>query len=73
MGPKWAFRARLSFGVIDSLFMRAANDSIRHHDRFGPVIPDELSDLTSNGRIGPNVTLFDKPTFQVGRLGALYV
>jgi hypothetical protein len=31
--PEWALRARLSFGVVDPLLMRAAYDSVgRHQD-----------------------------------------
>ncbi len=69
--PERALRADLSFGVVDPLLMRAAYDPIRHDYRFGSMIPHELEDLATNGRICPNVALLGEPTFQGDRLGVL--
>ena len=53
--------------------MWAADDTIRHNDRFSSMILDEPEDLGSNGRICPNVILFGEPALQCGRLGILSV
>ena len=69
--PERALRADLSFGVIDTLLMWAAYDSIRHDDRYGAMIPHEPEDVATNDRICPNVALLGEPTFQGDRLGVL--
>lgn len=53
--------------------MRAAYDSIRHHDRLGPMSLHESQDLRSNGAIYPSVTLLDEPALQCRRLGTLRI
>jgi hypothetical protein len=49
--PKWALRAWLSFRIIDPFLMRAAYDSVRHHDRFGCMIAHKPENAASNGGI----------------------
>jgi len=69
--PEGALRAGLSLGVIDTLLMWAAYDSIRHDDRYGAMIPHEPEDVATNDRICPNVALLGEPTFPGDRLGVL--
>jgi hypothetical protein len=69
--PERALRANQSFGVIDTLLIWAAYDSIRHDDRYGAMIPHEPEDVATNDRICPNVVLLGEPTFQGDRLGVL--
>src|SRR6516225_5351685 len=71
--PEGALRARLCFGVVDPLLMRAAYDSVGHHDRLGAMIPHELQDLACNSRICPDVALLGEPTLQCTGLGPLCV
>src|SRR3954447_19551159 len=42
MGPEWAMRAYGPFRIIGSLFMRAADDAVRHHDRFDSLNPEQV-------------------------------
>jgi len=42
MRPEWALRAYGPFRIIGSLFMRAADDAVRHHDRFDSVKPEQV-------------------------------
>ncbi len=68
--PEWALGADLSVGVIDPLFMRAAYDSIRHHDGFDSVILQEPQDAGSDGRICPSVSLLGEQALHY-RIGAV--
>ena len=71
--PEWASWAGLSFWIIDPLLVWAADDTIRHNDRFSSMILHEPEDLGSNDRICPNVVLFGEPALQCSRLGILRV
>lgn len=68
--PEWALRADLSVRIVNSLFMRAAYDSIRHDDGFDSVILKEPEDAGSNGRICPNIAVLGEQALHY-RLGAL--
>ena len=73
MRPERTLRAGLAVGVIDPLLMRAADDPVRHDNRFGALLQHEPEDIAANGRIGPNVALFGEQALQYRRLGTLRV
>ena len=66
--PIGALRAALSFGIVDSLLMRAAQNAIRRYHRFGPVKPDEMNDGLIDCGIVANILLIGKPALKVSRL-----
>ncbi len=61
MRPEWALLAYSPFRIIESLFMWATDDMIRHYDRLGPVTLDEFKDLVRDRGICPNIPVFGEP------------
>ena len=72
MRPEWALLAYSPFRIIESLFMRATDDMIRHYDRLGPVTLDEFKDLVRDRGICPNIPVFGEPALQDVRIGVLF-
>src|SRR5207244_4047858 len=71
MRPEWALLAHAAVRIIDSLFMRAADNRPRHCDRLGPVTLDETQDFTRNLGICPKIPFRVEPAFQGVRFRAL--
>jgi len=72
MLPEWALRAYSPFWIVESLFVRATDDVIRHYDRLGPVTLDEFKDLVRDRRICPNIPVSGEPALQDVRIGVLF-
>jgi len=70
MRPERALRAYFPIRIIDSLFMRATDDTIRHYDRLGCVTLNEFENLKLDRWIFPNVAFFGEQALHDG-LGAL--
>jgi len=73
MCPERAPRADLSIGVINSLFMRAANDPIRDDDRFDGMFLHEPEDAVADDRVHPNVSVLGEPALHGSRVLTLRV
>src|SRR5258708_5883678 len=69
--PERALRADLIFRIVDSLFVRAADDPVAQHDRFRLVGGDELDNLSANHGICPDVLIFGEPPLQLRRLSSI--
>lgn len=52
--------------IIDSLFVRAADDTVRHCNGHRAVTPDEFKDRLRDSRIGPNIPIVGEPPLHIG-------
>ena len=49
VSPKWALGADLTLRVVDSFFMGATDDAVRHDDRLGTMLTDKGENAFSYG------------------------
>ncbi len=70
-GPIRALGAALSLGIVDALFMRAAQDTLRHDHRFGAVKLNEANDRLIDHGIITRILLIGKPSLKMSGLTAL--
>ncbi len=62
--PEWASGTRSPFGIINSLFMRAANDLIGHDDGLDCMRPDQRKNSATDSLVETHVTLFGEKALQ---------
>src|ERR1017187_2120154 len=66
--PVWALRTLLSLRVVNSLFMRAADDAVGDDGGAHTVLLDKLDDLRVDIGIEAHVAIFRKEALQMIRL-----
>jgi hypothetical protein len=67
--PIGTSRASLAVGIVDSLLVRTAKDSLRHHHGLHLMLAQEQGDFGEGRLIRPYVASSGKPSTQLGRLG----
>ena len=65
MAPKRTFWPRLSLRIVDSFFVRASDDPVRHDDTLNSVTSDELHKLPLDVRILPQIGCLREPTLEI--------
>src|SRR5579864_5809852 len=62
VGPERTQRTFFAFRVVNAFFVRAADDTVDSHHRFGTVMIDESNDCFDNFRIDSRVGCFAEPS-----------
>src|SRR5664279_2721204 len=64
-GPVWTLRTLLPLGVVNSLFMRAADDAVGDDGGAHAVLLNKLDDLRVDIRVEAHVAIFRKEALQM--------